>query len=605
MATWASDGTPADIQDINDNDAAAGDVITMPGSYASPQSFTWTSGVSLDAGVSLQGGGSGRVVARSLTSVTVGTGTKNFTLVVSTKLPVIEALKSGITVGATLKVERTGGKHVFGSPAGRLWMIGTVNSYNSGTGALEMNITSTSGTGTQSTWYISTIAATTIVKNFSGDAVRASEHTTYSTEISGIRFEHSGSGSGEHIESFQTSGGEPVMVHDCYFEIIDGMFAWRTSSTRGLCWNCSFVAQTLTNGGQGINVKTIDAEALADDDLNSWINPSTWGTLDTTGKLNFYVEDCDYHAFQNGNDFSDNARGVVRYCLFNNASTCTHGSDTAFFGHRHSEVYENEFVFNGYADGQTIDVLYFILLRGGSMYVWGNLIPDIYSTDFNFRNGVTLQQQQMVRNAGPNGLWGDNLGVSTITANTAANPTVITTSGAHGYTTGQYVRIKDSNSTPSINGRHQITVTDATHFTIAVNVTGAGTAGSSKRIYYPCPRQVSLGRVTGSGVDGKDRSTDPNAGQSWPGTYVGDTEPTYFDDNTVVTTLSIGLSGGSPDTSTYPDLVADYIIEDRDYFRSAKPGYTPYQYPNPNRTDLAGESILNVVTMNVGMVNGP
>lgn len=66
----------------------------------------------------------------------------------------------------------------------------------------------------------------------------------------------------------------------------------------------------------------------------------------------------------------------------------------------------------------------------------------------------------------------------TILSNTAANPTVVTTSGPHGLVTGEYVTITGSNSTPTLNGTRQVTVTSATTFTVAVNVTVAGTAGA-------------------------------------------------------------------------------------------------------------------------------
>ena len=65
----------------------------------------------------------------------------------------------------------------------------------------------------------------------------------------------------------------------------------------------------------------------------------------------------------------------------------------------------------------------------------------------------------------------------TITGNTVANPTVITTLLPHGLTTGNTVYIVQSNSTPSINGAQVVTVTGANTFTIAVNVTTAGTTG--------------------------------------------------------------------------------------------------------------------------------
>ena len=67
----------------------------------------------------------------------------------------------------------------------------------------------------------------------------------------------------------------------------------------------------------------------------------------------------------------------------------------------------------------------------------------------------------------------------TITSNTAANPTVVTTSTPHGLTTGAVVNISGSNSTPSIDGSFPVTVLSPTTFSIPVNVTAAGTAGTA------------------------------------------------------------------------------------------------------------------------------
>ena len=64
----------------------------------------------------------------------------------------------------------------------------------------------------------------------------------------------------------------------------------------------------------------------------------------------------------------------------------------------------------------------------------------------------------------------------TITGNSVANPTVVTVAN-HGLTTGNYVYIVNSNSTPSIDGGYSVTVTGNNTFTIPVNVTKAGTSG--------------------------------------------------------------------------------------------------------------------------------
>lgn len=66
----------------------------------------------------------------------------------------------------------------------------------------------------------------------------------------------------------------------------------------------------------------------------------------------------------------------------------------------------------------------------------------------------------------------------TITGNTVAAATVVTTSAAHNLTTGDRVFISGSNSTPSINGSYAVTVLSGTTFSIPVTVTVAGSAGS-------------------------------------------------------------------------------------------------------------------------------
>jgi len=66
----------------------------------------------------------------------------------------------------------------------------------------------------------------------------------------------------------------------------------------------------------------------------------------------------------------------------------------------------------------------------------------------------------------------------TISANTLANPTVVTTSTAHGLTTGDTVQISGSNSTPPLSGNYPVIVSDTTHFSVPVNCSVAGTAGT-------------------------------------------------------------------------------------------------------------------------------
>lgn len=64
----------------------------------------------------------------------------------------------------------------------------------------------------------------------------------------------------------------------------------------------------------------------------------------------------------------------------------------------------------------------------------------------------------------------------TITGNTVANPTVVSSEN-HGLTNGEKIYIVGSNSTPTIDGERTVTVTGTNTFTIPVNVTVAGNTG--------------------------------------------------------------------------------------------------------------------------------
>ncbi len=92
-------------------------------------------------------------------------------------------------------------------------------------------------------------------------------------------------------------------------------------------------------------------------------------------------------------------------------------------------------------------------------------------------------------------------GPKPITASTVANPTHITCV-AHGYTNGQSVTHSGTNSTPNTDGANTITVIDADHYSVAVNVTVAGTAGVSRDSTAPLLTVADIDLQGVSGVTG-------------------------------------------------------------------------------------------------------
>jgi len=572
-ATLASDGSRADVQ-AKVNSASDGDTVTIPaGTFAD-----WTTAVTITGkAIHLQGAGADRVLARSHSSIAVGTGTKVFTLITES-VEAIESLKSEITNGATLRVCRPGGEiditthptNWVGITGNKPWMEGTVTSLSGTT--LTMNITSTNHSGTYGVWVVTRKPRTTVVMD-TADGVAGlsvSEATTGSVEISGINFEQGGAAvtGGRMVNISATTNGEPVLIHDCsgYRTTAGGaVFWWYTN--QGVMWNCSLNFLVASYGG-ALGV----AQAILSG-TSTWPTASTMGTADTTGKSNLYIESCDFHFCSDMIDVSDNGRLTVRKSLFNNAGVGIHGSDTGTWGARHYELYDNAFVYSSVGN-ESLALGGYLIPRGGTGVFTANSATNI-TGPWGDAGEIVFQVQQLTR-SGTNGYWGSNNDTA-ISANSQANPTMVS-STAHGMVTGDYVRITGSNSTPTIDGYRQITRLTNDTYTVAVNVTVAGTAGKSNRVDYPAPRQVGYGYTTGTGVDGAGRNEDAVG-------FVGDSEPFYAWNNTG--TVAVGMYDTPVEATTDADSPSDYVKASRDYFDdgTAKPGWTAYTYPHPLRSE--------------------
>lgn len=475
-----SDGSSADVV-AKIASASDGDTVTIPAG-----AFTWTNQVAISKGVILQGAGAGRVVARSESSVTVGTGSKSFTLI-ETGL--------GFTNGQTLRVDRTGNPVSSGnSTFTRTYMIGTVTSY-SGT-SLTLDVTTVGNNGaTDKQWIVSTEAATTVTHNYAGILLSLTEDATHNLQVRGIRF-LSGTGTDDFIRI--AGAGKPVIIASNYFESEDNYDCIQTSRNQGLVHNCSFTAYPFAPTQLAIHAK--------DCPTDSWTTASTMGTNDVGQTNNFYVENCDFHAWNNAMDWDDSSRSVTRHSLFNHAGFGTHGADTSNYGVRHYEAYGNTFYYKEYSDGTTINVQWLFYLRGGTGVIYSNTMADIGAggSDYGDKADINMTVMNLRRNAGPNGCWGmDNSGAQ-----------------------------------------------------------------------YPAPRQVGLGRVTGSA--GNDSIT-----------YTGDSEPLYVWGNTGTYTASTSdypTSEGDSCSGAY-DATADYVQSARDYYNdgTAKPNWVASAYPHPLR----------------------
>ncbi len=395
----------------------------------------------LTKGVKIQGEGSGRVVARSRTRLKFGTGAKVFTVQEGFSIPLGTVLRvwrfpsdkdslymlGTVTsiVGTTLTLEVTecveAGPDTFtaddatdiltsvgsnfaawtqlqftstgtlpgGLDPGTSYYVSpnslTADSFQLKTapgGGSTIDITST-GTGihtwhrAETIWLFGTEPKTRIV--FGGTVLddsllSLSENTTVGIEVSGINFVNTGNG--HTIAMSYVEGGKPHLVHDCWFHKFTNpsssatVFAFNTN--QGVLWNCSFTGtawQFSTSNALDFTVPTKD---------EVWQELSKFGTADTDGQGNVYIEDCDFHGYTTSTDFSANSRVVVRDSLFDHAGLGSHGYDTGPFGARHWQIYRNRFEFANLGN-DSLPSINHALLRGGTGYIFENYFEDITS----------------------------------------------------------------------------------------------------------------------------------------------------------------------------------------------------------------------------------
>jgi parallel beta-helix repeat protein len=207
--------------------------------------------------------------------------------------------------------------------------------------------------------------------------IGADEATTGNVVIANLRMVDSGSkppassGLNFHIGVNHTSGGQPVLLHDCYFSGNGSTMVYTVSwaTNGGVIWNCTF--DSLFTFATGIEFEWING-------ANTWTTLSTMGTADTSGANNTYVEDCTFlNGWIAGMDFADNARTVIRNNTFRDTSIYCHGQDSSPYGPRHYEIYNNTFIYDATPSPYPLNLQDWMTLRGATGVIWGNVFPQI------------------------------------------------------------------------------------------------------------------------------------------------------------------------------------------------------------------------------------
>ena len=153
------------------------------------------------------------------------------------------------------------------------------------------------------------------------------------------------------------------------------------------------------------------------------------------------------------------------------------GTQNAIYEINLGDAYAGEYTVSVVANGVTNIVVLDASMEPDAIGVALAAHPEIYYQDTSEPDNVAVSKSGSLVTIQFVGTLGGTSSVRTITANTLANPTVIT-SANHKLKTGDSVVISGSNSTPTIDGTRTVTVVDANTFTVPVNVTTAGTSGS-------------------------------------------------------------------------------------------------------------------------------
>ena len=184
--------------------------------------------------------------------------------------------------------------------------------------------------------------------------------------------------------------GDPIIIQNMSF---DNSGATQTMFGIGVPGGVIFSQGTFIgnpNGGILMQVKSSNTA--------SWNGPtgSTLGMLDSTGKLNLYVEDMTFQSSLDGVDCDDNCRIVWRHNTHGSSGALSssttwsggfnsHGHDSSPYGMRQFEVYSNTFNFTridsscSTGNAAFSNINWEIWIRGGSGVIYNNTMAPLVS----------------------------------------------------------------------------------------------------------------------------------------------------------------------------------------------------------------------------------
>ena len=177
-----------------------------------------------------------------------------------------------------------------------------------------------------------------------------------------------------------------VLVHDSNFSS-GTIYSYSVfCAANGIIfWNDTFSG----SGNNGIGGISFVCQKYGYTGTGSWNTADTFGTLDTTGISNSYIENCYFSNALNDANFDDNSRIVWRYNTNQDAAISGHGQETSIYGSRAWEIYNSTF---SVSSGNPSNLQNWFGVRGGTGVITGNAMEDI-----PFKEGIQLNVYSITR----------------------------------------------------------------------------------------------------------------------------------------------------------------------------------------------------------------
>jgi hypothetical protein len=308
---------------------------------------------------------------------------------------------------------------------------------------------------------------------------------------------------------------------------------------------------------------------------NSFAQPDSIGTVEA-----LFVEDNQFINNQTVNFFNfavdgwSGSRVVYRHNTFTNCVWDNHGTESGgrLRGARQLEVHDNTFIID--LQGNAFPSV--IGLRSGTGVIYNNAVTATNGTLTRVADGVNYRNDPFE----PFYIFGWAGKVTPVSITHSGTTATVTTTDRyglasfHGYAyTDNYVQIAGANQAP-YNGIFQVTGFTASTFTYTMasdpGATATGTLvvsspwdGNTDAFGYRAIDQIGAGQC--DLISGDVPVPTGNVHQAL--------EPLYVWGNT----LNGSASNFGIDQTNSPSVV----VENRDYYNSARPGWSPYTYPHP------------------------